>query len=179
MDNGFLNERGVKKKETSGQYGQNCANTSKVNDAYSDNNDGVVMNAMRFDANIIVPESVLTAKIHDINCQMLDECFMNDTRSIWHSSYFTTMIEIDAHRMMIDTLVAVVPKLNDIGYTRVTICIEYEWKPHRCGTSAVFGHTLDTCTNAQKEALRKDVDTCIDGFEVVKNVDRIDNNKTR
>nr|GEU81698.1 reverse transcriptase domain-containing protein [Tanacetum cinerariifolium] len=90
---------------------------------------------------------------------------VNSRPFIGHSSYVTAMIEIDAHKMMIDTLVAVVPKLNDIGYTRVAICIEYEWKTHRCGTSAVFGHTLDTCTNSQKEALRKDVDTFIDGFE--------------
>ncbi|GJV96870.1 hypothetical protein Tco_1548447 [Tanacetum coccineum] len=63
-----------------------------------------------------------------------------------HNIYVRAMIEIDAHKEMIDTMVVVVPKLNDIGYTCVTIRIKYEWKLSRCGTCAVFGHTLDRCT---------------------------------
>ncbi|GJZ80071.1 zf-CCHC domain-containing protein, partial [Tanacetum coccineum] len=59
-------------KETSGQSCLNYANTSKVNDGHGDNNDSIVTNAKRSDANIVVPKSVLAAKIHDMERQMLD-----------------------------------------------------------------------------------------------------------
>ncbi|GKE94771.1 hypothetical protein Tco_1579626 [Tanacetum coccineum] len=38
-----------------------------------------------------------------------------------------------------------IPKFEDEGYTRIAICIEYEWKPPRCSTCKVFGHVLDEC----------------------------------
>nr|GEW32266.1 hypothetical protein [Tanacetum cinerariifolium] len=59
-----------------------------------------------------------------------------------HNIYVRAMIEIDAHQEIIDTLVVVVPKLNDIGYIRVTICIKYEWKLPRwylCGVWTYIG----------------------------------------
>ncbi|GKB12922.1 hypothetical protein Tco_0846845 [Tanacetum coccineum] len=65
-------------------------------------------------------------------------------------------------------LIASVKELDDTGYTRDTIHIEYEWKPPRCGTCAVFGHLLVTCTKVTKEAPRNYVDTSNDGFQVAK-----------
>nr|GEW98481.1 hypothetical protein [Tanacetum cinerariifolium] len=42
------------------------------------------------------------------------------------SSYAREMVEIDSCKELIDTLVVVVPKLNDIGYMCETIHTEYE-----------------------------------------------------
>nr|GEW32264.1 calmodulin-binding protein 60 B-like [Tanacetum cinerariifolium] len=64
---------GLIKKETSGKSCLNYANTSKVNDGHGDNNDGIFTNAKRSDANIVVLESVLAAKIHEMERQMLDD----------------------------------------------------------------------------------------------------------
>ncbi|GJZ97670.1 zf-CCHC domain-containing protein [Tanacetum coccineum] len=72
MEKSFLNGIGLIEKETSGQSCLNYANTSKVNDGHGDNNDSIVTNAKRSDANIVVPKSVLAAKIHDMERQMLD-----------------------------------------------------------------------------------------------------------
>lgn len=38
-----------------------------------------------------------------------------------------------------------VPLLNGKGYTKETIRVEYEWKPPRCATCQIFGHTCDQC----------------------------------
>ncbi|GJS23504.1 hypothetical protein Tco_0452136 [Tanacetum coccineum] len=72
MEKSFLNGIGLIEKEMSGQSCLNYANTSKVNDGHGDNNDSIVTNAKRPDANIVVPKSVLAAKIHDMERQMLD-----------------------------------------------------------------------------------------------------------
>nr|GEW09642.1 hypothetical protein [Tanacetum cinerariifolium] len=72
MAKNLLNGIGLIKKETSGKSCLNYANTLKVNDGHGDNNNGIVTNAKRSDDYIVVPESVLTAKIHDTGRQMLD-----------------------------------------------------------------------------------------------------------
>lgn len=58
---------------------------------------------------------------------MLDSYTSDMCAESWgHSRHAKAMIEIDAHKEMIDTLVVVVPKLNGTGYTRETVRIEYE-----------------------------------------------------
>ncbi|GJR59549.1 hypothetical protein Tco_1501711 [Tanacetum coccineum] len=38
-------------------------------------------------------------------------------------------------------------------YTKETICIEYEWKPPRCSTCLLFGHSIDDYPKAPKRVL--------------------------
>nr|GEW28628.1 hypothetical protein [Tanacetum cinerariifolium] len=87
-----------------------------------------------------------------LGMMMMLESYMSDMcLEAWGSSYDRATIDIDAQNEMIDTLLWPFLKLNNIRYTRVTICIEYERKPHSCGTCAFFGHTLDTCTKVVNE----------------------------
>ncbi|GKD03128.1 hypothetical protein Tco_1178102 [Tanacetum coccineum] len=38
-----------------------------------------------------------------------------------------------------------IPDLEGLGYTKETIRVEYKWKPPRCSTCNIFGHTGETC----------------------------------
>ncbi|PWA47723.1 reverse transcriptase domain-containing protein [Artemisia annua] len=87
------------------------------------------------------------------------------------------LIEINTSNEMINSLVVAVPMLKESGYTKETICIEYEWKLLRCGTCLIYGHSYDSCPKAVKvgtAAVQKDVD---DGFRVVKKGTKGGNNK--
>ncbi|GJX88148.1 zinc finger, CCHC-type containing protein [Tanacetum coccineum] len=55
------------------------------------------------------------------------------------------MIGIHAEVELKDTLVVEVPKIEGNGYLFHTIRVEHEWKPTRCSTCKVFGHSLDKC----------------------------------
>ena len=64
------------------------------------------------------------------------------------SSYAKALIEINASKDLCENLVCAVPKLVEEGYTKETICIEYEWEPPRCGTCLLYGHLNDDCPKA-------------------------------
>ncbi|GJR29111.1 zinc knuckle CX2CX4HX4C containing protein [Tanacetum coccineum] len=49
----------------------------------------------------------------------------------------------------------VVPNLEGAGYTKETIRVEYEWKPSRCSTCFIFGHSLDDCPKVLKRVVNK------------------------
>ncbi|GKA52533.1 zinc knuckle CX2CX4HX4C containing protein [Tanacetum coccineum] len=40
------------------------------------------------------------------------------------------------------------------GYTKEIIRVEYEWKPPRCGSCLIFGHSDDDCPNAPKQVVK-------------------------
>ncbi|GKA61462.1 retrovirus-related pol polyprotein from transposon TNT 1-94 [Tanacetum coccineum] len=64
------------------------------------------------------------------------------------SSYARILIKINACNDFSDNLVMVVPNIEGTRYTKETICIEYDWKPPRCSTCLLFGHSLDDCPKA-------------------------------
>ncbi|GKC63713.1 zinc finger, CCHC-type containing protein, partial [Tanacetum coccineum] len=41
------------------------------------------------------------------------------------------------------------------GYTKETIHVEYEWKPPRCSTCLIFGHSFDDCPKSPKRVVNK------------------------
>nr|GFA81612.1 hypothetical protein [Tanacetum cinerariifolium] len=57
-----------------------------------------------------------------------------------NDAYVRILIEIKECNDFIDNLVMVVPNLEGNGYTKETICIEYEWKPPRCSTCLIYSH---------------------------------------
>ncbi|GKD28415.1 zinc knuckle CX2CX4HX4C containing protein [Tanacetum coccineum] len=63
------------------------------------------------------------------------------------SSYAMAMIEINVNMDLVETLIVGVPKLEETGYTKETIRIEYEWKHPRCDNCSIFWHLTDTCPN--------------------------------
>nr|GEZ49219.1 zinc knuckle CX2CX4HX4C [Tanacetum cinerariifolium] len=44
------------------------------------------------------------------------------------------MVELRADEELKDTLIVIVSKFAGKGYTMITICVEYEWKPPRCSS---------------------------------------------
>lgn len=84
------------------------------------------------------------------------------------SSYARAMIEVNATKELTENLVVAVPKREESGYTKETIRIEYEWRPPRCDTCLIFGHSLDTCPKAVREVNASNQKMDEDGFHVVK-----------
>ncbi|GKF75194.1 hypothetical protein Tco_0224638, partial [Tanacetum coccineum] len=58
------------------------------------------------------------------------------------SSYARVLIEINDCNDFSNNLVMSVPYLEGNRYTKETIRIEYEWKPPRCSTCLIYGHSL-------------------------------------
>ncbi|GJR61974.1 probable LRR receptor-like serine/threonine-protein kinase, partial [Tanacetum coccineum] len=63
------------------------------------------------------------------------------------SSYVRILIEINTCNEFSDHLVMAVLNLKGSVYMKETIRIEYEWKPPRCSTCWIFGHSLVDCPN--------------------------------
>nr|GEV44096.1 reverse transcriptase domain-containing protein [Tanacetum cinerariifolium] len=81
-----------------------------------------------------------------------------------HSSYVRAMIEIDAYKEMIDTLVMVIPKLNETGYTCEAVYIKYEWQP--LGVALVL--FLETGLLHVRRLHKKSVNTRYEGFQTMR-----------
>ncbi|GJQ93722.1 ribonuclease H-like domain-containing protein [Tanacetum coccineum] len=69
------------------------------------------------------------------------------------NSYARILIETDVCNGFNNNLVMTIPKLEERGYTKETIRVEYEWKPPRCSTCLIFGHSVDDCPKASKRVV--------------------------
>lgn len=81
-------------------------------------------------------------------------------------SFVRALIEVNSETELKNSLVIGVPLLNGMGHTKETIRVEYEWKPPRCDTCKIFGHTCDQCplkVNANPSVVATDAD----GFRTV------------
>ncbi|GJU95194.1 hypothetical protein Tco_1319950 [Tanacetum coccineum] len=66
-------------------------------------------------------------------------------------------VKLDRHENRFsDNLIMVVPNLDELGYTKETIRVEYEWEPPRFSTCLIFGHSVDDCSKAPKQVVNKD-----------------------
>nr|GEX02656.1 auxilin-like protein [Tanacetum cinerariifolium] len=61
------------------------------------------------------------------------------------SSYARAMIEIRANVELKDNIVVDMPKITKEWNYTCNIRVEYEWKPPRCTSCKVFGHTHEDC----------------------------------
>lgn len=55
------------------------------------------------------------------------------------------MVEVDAVNPPKEKLVVAVPRLEDEGYSKETITVEYEWRPPRCDKCKIFDHITEKC----------------------------------
>ncbi|GJX59704.1 ESKIMO 1-like protein [Tanacetum coccineum] len=77
------------------------------------------------------------------------------------SSYARVLIKINACNDFSDNMAMAIPNLEGTGYTKETIRIEYKWKPPRCNTCLIFGHSFNDCLKAPKRVVnRMDKDKC-------------------
>ncbi|GKD35588.1 hypothetical protein Tco_1251097 [Tanacetum coccineum] len=58
-------------------------------------------------------------------------------------SFARGLIEVEATCRIKDKLVVAIPKLEGIGYTMETICVEYEWEPPRCDECSGFNKSTN------------------------------------
>ena len=59
------------------------------------------------------------------------------------SSFNRCLIEVKADEVLKESLTVEIPLLDGSGSTIEKDQVEYEWKPPRCDTCKLFGHTLD------------------------------------
>ncbi|GKC30601.1 putative reverse transcriptase domain-containing protein [Tanacetum coccineum] len=67
------------------------------------------------------------------------------TESRGRSSFVRPMIELRADVELKDTIMVDVQKLVGEGFSKCTIRVKYEWKPHGCSPCKVYNHVLDDC----------------------------------
>ncbi|GJZ08935.1 putative ribonuclease H-like domain-containing protein [Tanacetum coccineum] len=98
--------------------------------------------------------SLIATKIGTL--MMLDSYTNSMCLESWRRSiYAIILIKIEAFNDFSDNLVMAMPNLKGTGYTKETICKEYEWKPSHCSTCLIFGHSLDDCLKAPKLVVNK------------------------
>nr|GEU95659.1 hypothetical protein [Tanacetum cinerariifolium] len=68
-----------------------------------------------------------------------------------------------------------IPDLEGPKHTKETVRVEYKWKPPRCPTCNIFGHTEETCPKKVVSILAVNDNDTSDGFQQVRNKKR--NNK--
>nr|GEZ50859.1 hypothetical protein [Tanacetum cinerariifolium] len=101
---------------------------------------------------------------------MLDSYTRTMCNESWgRNSYARAMEEIYADKERKETMVIVIPNLEDNGYTRETVTIEYEWKPPCCTQCKIFGHVIENCPHVTKGAAKKNVEIDNEGFQTVGN----------
>ncbi|GJS63304.1 zinc knuckle CX2CX4HX4C containing protein [Tanacetum coccineum] len=61
----------------------------------------------------------------------------------------------------------IIPDLDGPGFIKETIRVEYKWKPPRCHTCNIFGHTVESCP--KKVVVTPVVNDSNDGFQKVVN----------
>ncbi|XP_022024364.1 uncharacterized protein LOC110924678 [Helianthus annuus] len=106
--------------------------------------------------------SLLASKIGTpkrLDSYTADMCAENWGRS----SFARALIEVNADNELKDHIIVAIPKLDEDGYITERINVEYEWKPHRCSTCCVFGHSDLTCAKNVNEK-KKQVVVDEEGF---------------
>ncbi|XP_022014976.1 uncharacterized protein LOC110914495 [Helianthus annuus] len=61
------------------------------------------------------------------------------------SGYARAIVELDADKDLIENVTVAIPNVEEGGYLKSSIQLEYEWKPPQCKTCKVFGHGMHEC----------------------------------
>ncbi|XP_022019842.1 uncharacterized protein LOC110919899 [Helianthus annuus] len=72
------------------------------------------------------------------------------------SSYARAIIEVDASKDLKEKVSVAIPNVEDGGFLKSSINVEYEWTPPRCSTCNVFGHTLEDCPKVVKPKINQE-----------------------
>ncbi|GJT66824.1 sodium/hydrogen exchanger 6, partial [Tanacetum coccineum] len=95
------------------------------------------------------------------------------------SSFARCLIEINAEAEFVESITIGIPELEGTNFIKETIRVEYEWKPPRCNTCNIFGHSGESCpkkvVNTPVVNTTNSTNTPNDGFQQVVNKKR--NNK--
>nr|GEX13458.1 hypothetical protein [Tanacetum cinerariifolium] len=67
------------------------------------------------------------------------------TESWGRSSFARYLIEVNSKVDLVDVVTIGIPYLSGDGFTKETICVEYEWRPPICDICKIFGHVHDYC----------------------------------
>ena len=77
---------------------------------------------------------------------MLDSYTSSMCKDSWgRSSFARCLIEVCSEAELVEVITIGVPSLIGDGFTKETIRVEYEWRPPRCTSCKIFGHTQDHC----------------------------------
>ncbi|GJT70217.1 zinc knuckle CX2CX4HX4C containing protein [Tanacetum coccineum] len=106
-------------------------------------------------------------KLHDVPIQV----FKEDGRS----RFARCLIEENLEANLVDVVTIGIPSLTGDGFTKETICVEYELRPPRCDVCRIFGHVHDHCprkessppTFATSNVVTPIVGKTNDGFQMV------------
>ncbi|GJS45968.1 hypothetical protein Tco_0596089 [Tanacetum coccineum] len=106
---------------------------------------------------IATPSGMRDANTTTVNAGIPNEVGYESVMKVHEgrSSYARILIKIDGCNGFCDNLVMVAPNFDGHGYTKETICVEYKWEPPRCSTCLVFGHSVDDCPKAPKQAVNR------------------------
>jgi len=105
------------------------------------------------------------------NPRMLDSYSTTMCTDLWgRSSYARALVDISAEKEWKETLMVAIPGMDENGYTKESIEVEYEWKPPKCSRCLVFGHSIEGCPlNPKQEATQNKITQKVDkdGFTEV------------
>ncbi|GJV85889.1 hypothetical protein Tco_1525787 [Tanacetum coccineum] len=97
--------------------------------------------------------------------------------------YARALIEVSADKYLKKEVTMVIPNVNGEGHTKVTMKVEYEWKPSCCSECHVFGHTLENYPKRVVEPAKLSNVEDEEGFTTVKSRRRkgkkVDNGQPR
>ncbi|GJX00799.1 hypothetical protein Tco_0184712 [Tanacetum coccineum] len=108
---------------------------------------------------------------------MLDSYTSAMCKDSWgRSSFVRCLIEINSETDFKESITIGIPEFDGPRFIKETIPFEYEWKPPRCHTCNIFGHTGDSCPKkVVVTPVANDTNDTNDGFQKVVNKKR--NNK--
>ena len=78
---------------------------------------------------------------------MLDSFTSSMCKDSWgRSSFARCLIEVGSMDEFVEVVTIGVPSLTGDGFSKVSIRVEYEWRPPRCTSCKIFGHIYEHCT---------------------------------
>nr|GEU90204.1 zinc knuckle CX2CX4HX4C [Tanacetum cinerariifolium] len=87
---------------------------------------------------------------------MLDSYTSSMCNESWgRSSFARCLIEVNSEADLVDVVTIGIPSLTEDDFTKETIRVEYEWRPPKCDTCKIFGHTNDGFQTVGKKKKKK------------------------
>ncbi|GJS73303.1 hypothetical protein Tco_1000682 [Tanacetum coccineum] len=96
----------------------------------------------KFNKDLEVGNNALWLNPLILNCMMFLFKFL---KRMGRSSFARFLIELNSEADLVDAITISIPSLTRDSFTKETICVEYEWRPHRCDICKIFGHIQDHC----------------------------------
>nr|GEZ76483.1 hypothetical protein [Tanacetum cinerariifolium]GEZ76549.1 hypothetical protein [Tanacetum cinerariifolium] len=82
-------------------------------------------------------------------------------------SFARALFETSLDKEIKEEVVMAIPVVDNNGYTKATVRVEYEWKPPHCIDFQIFRHSHDNCPKRMKEPVQANMAKPSDGFTEV------------